>query len=119
MRQTTRRTVEREVEVAEEYCDATGEKLLVTEDGKPVEVVLPHVRLHLELVGQRDDGSPFTWRIPREAAPRITIGQILKILTPSQLGALFASFSFVGTGAGSIQRRKTPKGDSRGPEVGG
>jgi len=118
MKQTTKRTVQREVEVTEEFCEATGEKLLVLEDGKPVEVSLSHFRLHLELVGQKDDGSPFTWRIPKGEAPRVTVGQLLKVLTPGQLGELFPSFVFEKGGHGGIRRRKNSKGEPKGPEVG-
>jgi hypothetical protein len=119
MKQTTKRTVQREVEVTEEFCEVTGEKLLVSEDGKPMEVTLPHFRLPLELVGPRDDGAPFTWRLAKGDAPRVTVGQLLKILTPGQLGELFPSFVFEATGHGGIRRRTTSHGKPKGPEVGG
>lgn len=114
----TKQVVQREVEVTEEVCDLTGETLAFLEDGGHGEVIHPYFRVHLELVGQRADGTPFTWRLLPDRAPRVCVREILKLFGAKLLGEWFPSLVFEDTGLGRIRRRKTTKGKPMGPEIG-
>lgn len=117
MQRRTKKLVQREIEVTEEVCDLTGETLAHLEGRNQGEVVHPHFRLHLELVGQREDGTPFTIALGKDEAPRVNMASMVKLLGAKTLGELFPSFTFDPTGMGKINRRKATNGKPKGPEI--